>query len=33
VQFLRPERKFESVEALGKQSAADVKKARELCAA
>ena len=33
VQFLRPEKKFESVEALGKQIAADVKKARELCAA
>ena len=33
VQFLRPEKKFDSVEALGKQIAADVKKARELCAA
>ena len=33
VQFLRPEKKFESVEALGEQIAADVKKARELCAA
>jgi riboflavin kinase/FMN adenylyltransferase len=33
VQFLRPEKKFEDVEALGKQIAADVKKARELCAA
>jgi riboflavin kinase/FMN adenylyltransferase len=33
VQFLRPEKKFESLEALGKQIAADVKKARELCAA
>lgn len=33
VQFLRPEKKFESVEALGQQIAADVKKARELCAA
>jgi riboflavin kinase/FMN adenylyltransferase len=33
MQFLRPEKKFESVEALGKQIAADVKKARELCAA
>src|SRR5438067_11707839 len=33
VQFLRPEKKFESVEALGKQIADEVKKARELCAA
>ena len=33
VQFLRPEKKFESIEALGKQIATDVKKARELCAA
>ena len=32
MQFLRPEKKFESVEALGQQIAADVKKARELCA-
>src|SRR5438045_5128766 len=33
LRYLRPEKKFESVEALGKQIAADVKKARELCAA
>jgi riboflavin kinase / FMN adenylyltransferase len=33
VQFLRPEKKFESVEALGQQITVDVKKARELCAA
>lgn len=33
VQFLRSEKKFESVDALGQQIAADVKKARELCAA
>jgi riboflavin kinase/FMN adenylyltransferase len=33
VKFLRPERKFGSVEALGEQIAADVKSARELCAA
>jgi riboflavin kinase / FMN adenylyltransferase len=33
VQFLRPEKKFENVQALGKQIADDVKKARQLCAA
>jgi riboflavin kinase / FMN adenylyltransferase len=33
LQYLRPERKFESVDALARQIEADVKKARELCAA
>ena len=33
VRYLRPERKFESVEALARQINADVRQARELCAA
>jgi riboflavin kinase/FMN adenylyltransferase len=33
VQYLRPEKKFENVEALTKEIEADVRKARELCAA
>jgi riboflavin kinase/FMN adenylyltransferase len=33
VRYLRPERKFESVEALARQIHADVQQARELCAA
>jgi len=33
LQYLRPERKFESVDALARQIDADVKQARELCAA
>jgi riboflavin kinase / FMN adenylyltransferase len=33
LQYLRPERKFESVDALARQIEADVKQARELCAA
>jgi riboflavin kinase / FMN adenylyltransferase len=33
LRYLRPERKFESVEALARQIEADVKQARELCAA
>jgi riboflavin kinase / FMN adenylyltransferase len=33
LRYLRPERKFESVEALARQIDADVKQARELCAA
>jgi FAD synthase len=33
VQYLRPEKKFENVEALKRQIDDDVRKARKLCAA
>ena len=33
VRFLRPEKKFDNIDALGRQIAADVRQARDLCAA